>query len=132
MEIRKEHIRINSEMNRLYTALTNHCDIPIHHPEYVSRANRLLLVIRLLLGENYQELNQIQINLFQLGCTKLNNSLTKYSIALKNAMDVILEDKDGRSYLIHLLSQLENVLIKNITKLNATENQELNFASSMK
>ena len=80
MNVRKEHIRINSAINKLFNALTNHCVIPTNHSEYIERANRMLYVIDLLLNENHQELEQLHENLFKFGQSRSNNNIIKYSI----------------------------------------------------
>ena len=114
MRLHIEKIKIRSEIDAIFTEIVKHCNIPDSHPEYLLRIQNLMRVITLLLDEKVEVLDALQKRMFDLGVSKSNNVQIKCSIALKSAMDMIFEGRDGRDYLISLLKQNKRDLTEKI------------------
>jgi len=124
MRILQEKIIINSEMYRIFDILTRHCNLPLTDPEFLPRAGRMLKIISLLMSENYEKLASIQFKLSDSGQAKKNPKTIECSIALKTAMEIIAEDRDGREYLESLLKQYLKQLNRNIQQLSCSDTHQ--------
>jgi hypothetical protein len=112
----------------ILSALCKYCYIPENDELYASRIKKTLFIVNKLLslGDDYAEIEQLQTTIFTSAIQRQDNSAIKFSIALKKAMDIILEDQDGRNKLIAALRRVETILILK-DHPNPMENNQVNY-----
>lgn len=120
----------NKSISAIISALCEYCYIPENDELFASRIKKTLFVVKKLLslGDDYVEIEHLQTAIFSTAIQRQDTTAIKFSIALKNAMDIILEDQDGRNKLIAALRRVETILMHKNPPTPSANNQENYFS----